>query len=158
MTLDQWVDSTEALLALDAKGAIAPHGIGGHARALLEEALTRALSATRTETYHLCGHCEMGSYEGQVELVPPDFLRRSDGRGICVDVCLALEISRLWRAGIKTTGCCCGHGKPLAYIGVIPEHIGQMKEMGYEVSFNPSRPGDEDSFVPKTPLSTTEGE
>jgi hypothetical protein len=31
----------EALLNLDAKGALAPHGIGGHARTLLEAAAVR---------------------------------------------------------------------------------------------------------------------
>ena len=39
MTLDQWIASTEALLYLDEKKALAPHGIGGHARTLLEYAL-----------------------------------------------------------------------------------------------------------------------
>lgn len=33
--------SIEALLALDAKGALVPHGIGGHARALLTAAYHR---------------------------------------------------------------------------------------------------------------------
>jgi hypothetical protein len=28
--------------------------------------------------------------------------------------------------------------------------------MGYQVRFNPDRPGDEDEFVPKTPLSYDE--
>lgn len=39
MTLDQWIASTEALLELDAENALVPHGIGGHARTLLEYAL-----------------------------------------------------------------------------------------------------------------------
>ena len=39
MTRDQWIASAEALLHLDAKGALVPHGLGGHARTLLEEAL-----------------------------------------------------------------------------------------------------------------------
>lgn len=102
---------------------------------------------------HLCGHCDIQSYKGQVEMVPPPFLRRDDGRGICVDVCLALEVSQLWAAGIKTTGCCCGHGKAPPYIGVAPEHIEAMKAAGYIVQPNELRPGDEDSFVPKTDLS-----
>lgn len=45
MTRDQWLASAEALLDLDARGALVPHGIGGHARTLLEEA-RRHLSAT----------------------------------------------------------------------------------------------------------------
>lgn len=70
-----------------------------------------------------------------------------------VDKCLLPEILRLWELGIKTTGCCCGHGKQeLAFIGVVPEYIPRMKELGYKVQFNPCRPNDEDSFVPKTEL------
>lgn len=70
-----------------------------------------------------------------------------------VDKCLLPEILNLWEIGIKTTGCCCGHGDPgMAYIGVEPEFIPRMKEIGYEVYPNVCRPGDEDSFVPKTYL------
>jgi hypothetical protein len=55
--------------------------------------------------------------------------------------------------GIKTTGCCCGHGNiNMAYIGVRFEDIDKMKELGYKVYFNHHRPNDEDSFIPKTKL------
>jgi len=50
MNLDQWIASTDALLELDAKGALVPHGIGGHASTLLQEAmalLTRSDPAVR---------------------------------------------------------------------------------------------------------------
>lgn len=99
---------------------------------------------------HLCGQCDVQSYEGQVELVPPPPLARADGRGICIDVCLALEVSRLWRAGIRTTGCCCGHGKTRPFIGVVDADIPRMKAMGYQVQRNPCRPDAQDSFVPLT--------
>ena len=72
-----------------------------------------------------------------------------------IDKCLLPEILRLWEIGIKTTGCCCGHGKPEMqppYIGVREEYIGQMKAMGYEVQPNKHNPGAEDSFKPKTKL------
>ena len=70
---------------------------------------------------------------------------------VCIDKCLLPEILKLWEAGIKTTGCCCGHGKKeSAYIGVNSEHIEKMKQMGYTVAFNPNRPNDKDSFIPKT--------
>lgn len=36
-----------ALLALDAAGALVPHGIGGHARELLEQAATRLAGAAK---------------------------------------------------------------------------------------------------------------
>lgn len=95
-----------------------------------------------------CRDVEIGSYDAQVELVPPPFLRREDGRGICVDACLALEISKLWARGIATTGCCCGHNKKPAYIGVVETDVLSMKRLGYRVLENRCRPGAEDSFSP----------
>lgn len=35
----KFIESAKALLALDANGALIPHGIGGHARSLLEDAI-----------------------------------------------------------------------------------------------------------------------
>jgi hypothetical protein len=87
----------------------------------------------------------------RVELFAPPQLARADGRGICVDACLALEVSHLWAAGVTTTGCCCGHGEQEGYIGVIDADIPRMKSFGYLVHQNPCRPGDEDSFIPKSP-------
>jgi hypothetical protein len=107
---------------------------------------------------HICGYPEFGEYTGQVELVPPAHLARDDGRGICIDVCLALEITELWhKHNITTTGCCCGHGRLDAYIGVADSDIEKMKSLGYQVQDNPMRPGDEDSFWPKSTLSSSLG-
>jgi hypothetical protein len=51
---------------------------------------------------------------------------------IAVDKCLLPEIIRLWERGIKTTGCCCGHGHDnMAFIGVAPEYEPQMIALGY---------------------------
>lgn len=73
---------------------------------------------------------------------------------IAVDKCLLPEIVGLWEKGIKTTGCCCGHGDlEKAFIGVAPEFIPQMRALGYTVLHNACRPGDEDSFRPMTPLA-----
>lgn len=70
---------------------------------------------------------------------------------VCIDKCLLPEIVKLWELEIKTTGCCCGHGNSKnSYIGVLPEYIERMKALGYKVRFNPCRPCDEDSFIPKT--------
>jgi hypothetical protein len=72
---------------------------------------------------------------------------------VSVDPCLAAEIIELWRLGIVTTGCCCGHnlgGRYLPFIGVREDFIPKMKELGYEVQYNDCRPNDEDSFVPKS--------
>lgn len=71
---------------------------------------------------------------------------------VSIDKCLLPEILELWEIGIKTTGCCCGHGKHDAFIGVDFDDIQKMKDLGYEVYHNECRPNDEDSFIPKTVL------
>lgn len=71
---------------------------------------------------------------------------------VSIDKCLLTEIISLWENGIKTTGCCCGHGKNEPFIGVLPEYIPTMKQLGYQVQNNPCRPNDKDSFIPKTKL------
>ncbi len=38
----------------------------------------------------------------------PDWWHRET---ICVDRCIIPQIEALWAAGVKTLGCCCGHGK-----------------------------------------------
>lgn len=98
-----------------------------------------------------CDGVEVQEYQGQVALArPAHFPPSPDGPSISVDGCLAVEITALWREGIVTTGCCCGHGKHPPFIGVEPAHIPQMKAWGYRVQPNPCRPGDEDSFWPKS--------
>jgi len=73
---------------------------------------------------------------------------------VAIDKCLLPEVLKLWELGIKTTGCCCGHGhSDHAFIGVSDEFIPRMKEFGYKVQRNECRPNDEDEFVPKTNLS-----
>lgn len=73
---------------------------------------------------------------------------------VAIDKCLLPEVVSLWEKGIKTTGCCCGHGKKdKAFIGVSFDDIPHMKELGYAVRKNSCRPEDEDSFIPKTVLS-----
>ena len=69
---------------------------------------------------------------------------------VSIDKCLLPEILKLWEMGIKTTGCCCGHGKDEPFIGVDFDDIQKMKDLGYKVYYNKCRPNDEDSFIPKT--------
>lgn len=104
-----------------------------------------------------CVNVLPGTYGNQVEIkeLPAHMLayKRKQGGAdsICIDRCVADEVQELWAKGITTTGCCCGHNiKDFSFIGVIDEDIARMKDMGYEVRFNPSRPSDEDSFIPKT--------
>ena len=72
---------------------------------------------------------------------------------VAIGKCLLPEVISLWEQGIKTTGCCCGHGKAKPFISVSEENISKMKELGYEVKFNPLRPEAEDEFYPKTKLN-----
>jgi hypothetical protein len=53
------------------------------------------------------------------------------GSDITVDYCLVPEINRLNNAGIKTIGCCCGHGRRVGYIQVDPLCLESMREHGY---------------------------
>lgn len=96
-----------------------------------------------------CKNVKTGSYLNQVELLAPIWSSRST---ICVDTCLHNEILDLWKRGIKTTGCCCGHNEMPPFIGVSEEFIPKMKELGYVVAINPSAPYREDSFYPKATL------
>jgi len=45
MTPEQWIASTESLLDMDRRGILVPHGIGGLARDLLQDALDRTRRA-----------------------------------------------------------------------------------------------------------------
>lgn len=49
---------------------------------------------------------------------------------VCVDACIADNILALWRAGVWTRGCCCGHGKgfPEVYIDKA-EHAAMAAEV-----------------------------
>ncbi len=93
-------------------------------------------------------------YQRSVAILVPDFItlkmnnpEQTIRESVCIDACLVSEILELWRKGIVTTGCCCGHNQGLAYIGVEDEFIPKMKELGYEVVQNGGR---EDSFYPKS--------
>lgn len=110
------------------------------------------IASSVAQMNHLCGCPEMGTYEGQVVLVAPDWLREKWPNGIGIDVCLALEIQSLWRRGIRTSGHCCGHGRAPAFISVWPESVDAMKALGYETCPHPN--GWDDHFRPKTLLVT----
>lgn len=106
-----------------------------------------------------CTGVAIGSHAVGVELPIPDHMadyrsarvRAGLSPAVSVDACLVPEIVALWRAGIGTTGCCCGHNQGLpGFIGVFPEHVEVMKALGYRVQPNESRPGAEDSFWPKS--------
>lgn len=105
-----------------------------------------------------CSEIEFGTYNCAYNIMLPWLVidptepdKPKEPKYVCIDKCLLPEILHLWEMGIKTTGCCCGHGKEeMAFIGVQPEYIEKMKSVGYRVFYNECRPGDEDSFEPFT--------
>lgn len=104
-----------------------------------------------------CSDIKYGSYDCSYNVMLPYKVKdpvnpeKMKTKIVCIDKCLVKEVIELWELGIKTTGCCCGHSNPdNSYIGVEPEYIERMKSLGYKVRFNPCRPDDEDSFIPKT--------
>lgn len=104
-----------------------------------------------------CKDIKSGSYDCAYNIMLPYLVKDptepnkpQHTKWVSVDKCLLPEILQLWEKGIKTSGCCCGHGRLEPFIGVMPEYISQMKELGYETQFNTCRPADEDSFIPKT--------
>lgn len=100
-----------------------------------------------------CSDIGFGTYDCAYNIMPPWWREGSGPKLIAIDKCLLPEVLRLWELGIRTTGCCCGHGKQPPFIGVAEKDIPRMKFLGYKVQPNECRPGDEDSFVPRTELT-----
>jgi hypothetical protein len=94
----------------------------------------------------------IGSYDCGLPLRMPGRSPRGNVRVPTIDKCLVSEVKQLWAAGVRTTGCCCGHGVATPYIGVIEAHISAMKRLGYEATPNNCRPDAKDSFYPKTKM------
>lgn len=74
---------------------------------------------------------------------------------VFVDACLANEILELWSKGIRTTGCCCGHGSEdvMSFISVLDEDIEKMEKLGYQhrlVKYIDSDNFRNDFFIPKS--------
>ena len=99
-----------------------------------------------------CVGVKIGEYTNQIWVHAPAHMTKENG--YCLDRCIAEEVIQLWMEGITTTGCCCGHNLPgssgIPYIGVAFKDINKMKKLGYIVCPNECRPGDEDSFYPKS--------
>lgn len=96
----------------------------------------------------------------KVILYPPKGLlkyncKNEEKTEVFVDSCLAREILDLWDKGIRTTGCCCGHGSVniCSWIGVVEEDIPKMEELGYQHRLEKYLNSDEyrqDFFIPKS--------
>ncbi|WP_416877958.1 hypothetical protein [Litorimonas sp.] len=102
---------------------------------------------TYTETVLLAEHPTMKGYFDRRE---KEFGKRSPG--VCVDACLALEVTRLWNEGIGTLGCCCGHNKAPSFINIFPDDMSKALALGYEIYRFPNDPEREDTVVPKSVL------
>jgi len=71
--------------------------------------------------------CEPGTYGCYVTA----FICECCNHPVVVDECLRAEIEWLHRQGIRTIGCCCGHGKWSGYIQVLQDDCERMEQMGY---------------------------
>ena len=103
-----------------------------------------------------CNEVKPGSYDCVYNIMPPYKCGMLDKiyRYVSIDKCLIHEIIHLWEQGIKTVGCCCGHGEiTKAYIQVQEEYIPKMTKLGYFERFNINRPLADDCFIPKTVLA-----
>lgn len=70
--------------------------------------------------------CAVGTYDHHAPMTAPN------GVNVGIDRCLSQEIADLWEKGIKTIGCCCGHGAIVPYIQVDPSYCDDMERLGYE--------------------------
>ena len=64
-------------------------------------------------------------------LRPSDYFSYvSQDETICVDACIADEVSRLWRAGIETRGSCCGHNGAFKRSIIIADPARRQEALG----------------------------
>lgn len=103
------------------------------------------------ETTHY--NCKTKTIRPPKDLIPYNLDETRYKEEIPVDACLADEIEYLWRKGIRTAGCCCGHGIWLGFIEVFEEDIPKMEQMGYvHYIYGDDFGGVErkDAFIPKS--------
>lgn len=114
----------------------------------LRESVEKELNAPAQKLYN----CKKITLKCPKNFIPcnssPGFKKQ-----VTIDYCLKLEIEDLWKHGIKTTGCCCGHGHSLGYIGVTEDSIEKMLKLGYQhYIYDMDNGGNErkDAFIPKS--------
>jgi hypothetical protein len=73
-----------------------------------------------------CEGVSFGVYSAAVSM------KMADSKWVCIDVCIATEIGRLWMNGVTTINSCCGHGKLPPAVIVTDESVARMRELGYE--------------------------
>ena len=104
-----------------------------------------------------CTDIGIGSYNCAYNIMlpylvkdPTDPEREPFSKMVAIDKCLIGEVISLWEQGIKTTGCCCGHGKLMPFIGVKSEYAKKMAELGYKEM---DAQGFKNHFTPKTVIA-----
>lgn len=80
-----------------------------------------------------CKNIQIGSYDNQATVRAPEW---SNHHWISIDTCIVDEIKDLWRIGVNTTGCCCGHNKVQPYITVSPLEHNDMSILEYDYFIN----------------------
>lgn len=101
--------------------------------------------------------CKKGECK-QLAITPPkailkkirEFSFNKEKYGIAIDDCLVDEIRLLWKFGVVTTTCCCGHNEFWSppHIGVTEETKEIMEGLGYRRTFNPCKPESKCFFYP----------
>ncbi|WP_195966823.1 hypothetical protein [Clostridium sp. 1001283B150210_160208_E6] len=101
-----------------------------------------------------CVNVTFGDHTNTVRLKTPQIYKdrfpKKQSEYTFMDKCIADEVQYLWSLGIVTMASCCGHNKSDGDIAVCDEFIPKMKELGYEVMFNPCYPDDEWLFKSKS--------
>ncbi len=100
-----------------------------------------------------CDNVEMGSYGNQRTFPVPVHMtyykRRRQANGLLpflsVDKCCVPELVLLWKNGIETYGCCCGHGKVRPYINVPENQFRAALKLGFRPYRYPSDPKRKDA-------------
>jgi len=99
----------------------------------------------------LCNKCEIGTYQNSAVLKIPTHMKVENGgyystkTTVSIDKCIAKEIQNLWRHGVHTMGCCCGHNKGNGYIQVLTKKDEiKMLNLGYVY-----KDKDKGAFIPK---------
>lgn len=114
---------------------------------MFDEAQSEAIIETelRKNSCSCPRYVTAGSYNNQIWVHAPAHMPKDNG--YCIDRCIAEEVMSLWRLGITTLGCCCGHNSSIAaYIQVVKSDIKRMKELGYKKQVNTFN---KNSFVPQ---------
>lgn len=109
----------------------------------------------------------MCKQNNQVAVLVPDFIELKYNNpeqnlrdSVCIDVCLVEEIYTLWKAGVVTECCCCGHKEDEkcnfedkeGHIIVHKDSISTMLSMGYKRHDSGLYHNRLDMFKPKTNL------